>query len=159
MTDPSRDLEWKRDGADWVLMCRRRRMGRVVPDTEHAGMWRSVMTRGRLSDMANSPGARARSLRLPSATWNMKLGTRLCATVPQCSASGGCRKPICPSIRSSRGPATWVAASDAHDAVLVALTDSVSYRPTTLSEKAEVRLPRKHLPVAPAPSELIRKNF
>jgi hypothetical protein len=52
--DPSRDLSWRRDGADWILTCRRRRMGRVVPVAEHAGMYRSVMTGGRLSDMANA---------------------------------------------------------------------------------------------------------
>ena len=51
--DPSRDLSWRHDGADWILTCRRRRMGRVVPDAEHAMMYRSMMTRGRLSDMAN----------------------------------------------------------------------------------------------------------
>ena len=41
-------LKWTRDGDAWILLYRRRRMGRVVPDTDHQGMWRSV-----LSDMAN----------------------------------------------------------------------------------------------------------
>jgi hypothetical protein len=45
-------LQWKRDGADWVLFCQRRKMGRVVPDQKYPGMWRSVKSRG-LSDMAN----------------------------------------------------------------------------------------------------------
>jgi hypothetical protein len=44
--------KWKRDGADWVLHCGRRRMGRVVPDDKYPGMFRSVKSRG-LSDMAN----------------------------------------------------------------------------------------------------------
>ena len=36
----------------WILLYRRRRMGRVVPDKDHQGMWRSVKSSG-LSDMAN----------------------------------------------------------------------------------------------------------
>jgi hypothetical protein len=47
------DLAWKRDGADWVLLHKRRRMGRVAPDHEYGGMYRVVLSRGRLNDMAN----------------------------------------------------------------------------------------------------------
>jgi hypothetical protein len=47
------DLAWRRDGADWVLLYKRRRMGRVLPDNQHHGMYRSVLSRGHLSDMAN----------------------------------------------------------------------------------------------------------
>lgn len=47
------DLAWRRDGAGWVLLYKRRRMGRVPPDNQHRGMFRSVLSRGRLSDMAN----------------------------------------------------------------------------------------------------------
>jgi hypothetical protein len=32
-------LKWTREGAAWILLYRRRRMGRVVPDKDHAGMW------------------------------------------------------------------------------------------------------------------------
>ena len=46
-------LQWKRDGADWVLFCNRRRMSRVVPDSKYPGMWRSVKSNRQLSDMAN----------------------------------------------------------------------------------------------------------
>src|SRR5262249_16985342 len=46
-------LIWRRDGADWVLFSGRRRFGRVVPDSKYAGMWRSTLSGGRLSDMAN----------------------------------------------------------------------------------------------------------
>ena len=35
-------LKWTREGDAWILLYRRRRMGRVVPDKDHAGMWRSV---------------------------------------------------------------------------------------------------------------------
>lgn len=47
------DLAWHRDAADWVLRHNKRRMGRVVADREHPGMWRSAKSGGRLSDMAN----------------------------------------------------------------------------------------------------------
>ena len=46
-------LIWRPDGADWVLFSGCRRFGRVVPDSKSAGMWRSVLSGGRLSDMAN----------------------------------------------------------------------------------------------------------
>jgi hypothetical protein len=46
-------LAWHRDGADWILRHNKRRMGRVVPDHEHPGMWRSLKSGGRVSDMAN----------------------------------------------------------------------------------------------------------
>jgi hypothetical protein len=47
------DLRWHRDGAAWVLMHKRRRMGRVVPDEKYPGMYRVALSAGRLSDMAN----------------------------------------------------------------------------------------------------------
>jgi len=46
-------LKWTREGDAWILLYRRRRMGRVVPDKDHSGMWRSVKVDGILSDMAN----------------------------------------------------------------------------------------------------------
>jgi hypothetical protein len=47
------DLSWHRNGAAWVLLHKRRRMRRVVPDSNHPGMWRSAKSGRRLSDMAN----------------------------------------------------------------------------------------------------------
>ena len=44
-------LKWQRDGNVWILLYRRKRMGRVVPD-DHPGMWSSVKSKGR-SDLAN----------------------------------------------------------------------------------------------------------
>ena len=46
-------LKWTRDGDGWMLLYRRRRMGRVVPDRDHPGRWRSVKVDGTLSDVAN----------------------------------------------------------------------------------------------------------
>ena len=47
------DLQWKRDGNDWLLCLGRRRFGRVVPEAKWLGMFRSVLSGDRLSDMAN----------------------------------------------------------------------------------------------------------
>jgi hypothetical protein len=57
-----RELAWKRDGADWVLHHRRRRMGRVTPDSAVPGMYRVVLSRDRLSDMANLSWAKDAAL-------------------------------------------------------------------------------------------------
>ena len=46
-------LKWAREGDAWILLYRRRRMGRVVPDKHHPGMWRSVKVDGILSNTAN----------------------------------------------------------------------------------------------------------
>jgi hypothetical protein len=35
-------LKWTREGEAWILLYRRRRMGRVVPDKDHQGTWRSA---------------------------------------------------------------------------------------------------------------------
>ena len=39
--------------SDYVLLRARRRMGRVTPDYQYHGMWRSPKSGGRVSDMAN----------------------------------------------------------------------------------------------------------
>ena len=49
----SSQLSWRHDGDAWVLLHPRHRMGRVVPDKDHSGMWRSVKVDGILSDTAN----------------------------------------------------------------------------------------------------------
>jgi hypothetical protein len=46
-------LKWTREGDAWILLYRRRRMGRVVPDKDHPGMWRSVKGNAILSGVAN----------------------------------------------------------------------------------------------------------
>ena len=45
-------LKWQRDGDKWVLLYRRRRMGRVVPDPANPGMYRSLKS-GDFSDLSN----------------------------------------------------------------------------------------------------------
>ena len=46
-------LQWKRAGRGWRLFDGRRRFGDVIPDSEYPGMWRCVLSGGRVSDMAN----------------------------------------------------------------------------------------------------------
>ena len=45
-------LKWQRDGDKWVLLYRRRRMGRAVPDPANPGMFRSLKF-GDFSDISN----------------------------------------------------------------------------------------------------------
>ena len=45
-------LKWQRDGDEWVLLYRRRRMGRVVPYSANPGMYRSLKS-GDFSDISN----------------------------------------------------------------------------------------------------------
>ena len=41
-------LNWTPAGDAWILLYRRRRLGRVVPDRDHPGMWRSTKLDGTL---------------------------------------------------------------------------------------------------------------
>jgi hypothetical protein len=47
------DLTWRQDGNGWLLTAKRRKFGLVIPDGEYPGMWRPVLSGGRLGDMAN----------------------------------------------------------------------------------------------------------
>jgi hypothetical protein len=53
-----RDLIWRKHGVGYRLWYGKRRMGEIVPDTKYPGMWRSLMSGGHLSDMANITWAR-----------------------------------------------------------------------------------------------------
>ncbi len=46
-------MHWVRDGNDWVLKLRGRKLGRVFPDSKYPGMWRSYRADGQPSDIAN----------------------------------------------------------------------------------------------------------
>ena len=47
-------LKWQRVNAlEWVLLYRRRKMGRVISDKDYPGMYRSILPDGSLSDVAN----------------------------------------------------------------------------------------------------------
>jgi hypothetical protein len=68
-------LQWRRDGADWILMSGRRCFGRVYPDGTHPGMWRSTLPNGRPSGMANL--AWSKNAVLVMADWNGRASRRL----------------------------------------------------------------------------------
>jgi hypothetical protein len=74
-------VAWRRVGADWVLLADRRRFGRVVPDPDYADMWRSLKTRGQLSDMCNL--SHAKNAVLVAAEREIEFeNRRRCATDP-----------------------------------------------------------------------------
>jgi hypothetical protein len=88
-------LKWTREGDAWILLYRRRRMGRVVPDKNHPRMWRSVKVDGILSDTANlcwsKDNVMAQAIR--EVAWNA-------ANAPQkCPAKGGSREQKSPPMR------------------------------------------------------------
>jgi hypothetical protein len=57
------ELTWHRQpNGDWILLHKRRRMGRVVPDSKYPGMYRIALSGGRLSDMANLSWAKSLAL-------------------------------------------------------------------------------------------------
>lgn len=80
-------FQWKADGDSWVLLCERRKFGRVVPDKVHPGMWRSTMRDGGLSDFANL--TRARHALIESARREIAYEQKLATRDPlNCSESG-----------------------------------------------------------------------
>src|SRR6478672_10010841 len=92
-------LKWTRDGDAWILLYRRRRMGRVVPDKDHPGMWRSVKVDGILSNTANLSWSKdnvmAQAIR--EVAWNA-------ANDPQkCPVKEGSREQKTPPMRLNAG--------------------------------------------------------
>jgi hypothetical protein len=94
-------LIWRRDGADWQLLAGRRRMGRVVPDSKQAGMWRSVKSRGRLSGIANLSWAKHAVLVVAE----MELGDDHATAPPNCQQNGGVSKTKSSLVRQNGSPA------------------------------------------------------
>jgi hypothetical protein len=91
------DLYWKRDGADWVLHRKRRRMGRVTPDSKYPGMYRIALSGGRLSDTANLSWAK--NAVLEAAIRELEYEARDAAPgraidPPKCPEKGGSLPPI-----------------------------------------------------------------
>jgi hypothetical protein len=81
-------LQWKRNGNEWVLSLGRRRFGRVVTDAKHPSMFRSELSGGRLSDMANL--ARAKNAVLDAAVRELEWEARhKAATDPQKAQENG----------------------------------------------------------------------
>jgi hypothetical protein len=86
-------LKWKRAGKGWRLFDGKRRFGDVDPDSKHPGMWRVVLSGGRLSDMANL--SRARNAVLEAATRELEYEARNRAGIDprKCPEKGGVFPP------------------------------------------------------------------
>src|SRR5262245_47544705 len=82
-------LIWRRDRADWVLFSGRRRFGRVVPDSKYAGVWRSVLSGGRLSDRANLAWAKNAVLMAAERELEWEDRRRAAVTPPKCPEKRG----------------------------------------------------------------------
>ena len=99
------DLAWKRDGADWLLLHKRRRMGRVAPDHKHRGMYRLLLSRGRLSDMANLSWAKDAAVAAAIRAHEYEARDN-CATEPaKCPEKRGPSPATAPLIHFSSNPA------------------------------------------------------
>ena len=96
------DLVWRRDGDDWLLLYRRRRMGRVVRDSQYGGMWRSVISRGQLSDMSNLSWAKNAVVRSAARELAEDLGQS--ASYPsKCPEKRGCFEANSSLVRQNAG--------------------------------------------------------
>jgi hypothetical protein len=87
--DPGTSLTWRRDGTDWILLAGRRRFGRVVPDSKYPGMWRSTLSGGRLSDMANLAWAKNAVLMATERELEWEDRQRAAIAPPKCSEKRG----------------------------------------------------------------------
>jgi hypothetical protein len=100
-------LNWHRDGEDWILLCGRRRFGRVVPDSKYSAMYRSVLSGGRLSDMANL--AWAKNAVLVAAEREMEYEARVAIGLAKCPEKRGVFQAAAPPIAPNGEAATPVA--------------------------------------------------
>jgi hypothetical protein len=101
------DLTWRRDGTDWVLLHKRRRMGRVVPDNEHPGMYRVALSRSRLSDMANLSWAKDAALAAAVRELEWEANHRA-SNPPKRPEKGGVSVVTASSIELRGEPVAWV---------------------------------------------------
>jgi hypothetical protein len=96
--EPGTSLTWRRDGADWVLLSGRRRFGRVVPDSQYPGMWRSTLSAGRLSDMANLAWSKNAVLVAAERELEFENRQRLCKPPPKCPQKAGVFEGAAPPV-------------------------------------------------------------
>jgi hypothetical protein len=97
-------VAWRRVGTDWVLLADRRRFGRVVPDPDHAGMWRSLKRRGQLSDMCNLSHAKNAVLVAAERELDFEDRQRCATHRSKCPEKGGCFTASGPpAAKSARG--------------------------------------------------------
>ena len=102
-------LKWKHDGSDWVLWCGRRWMGRVVPDSDQPGMYRSVKSGGRLSDMASLSWSKDAVLGAAIRDLEWEAHHKAARDPSKCPENGGLKLAVCPSVRANDLAATSMA--------------------------------------------------
>jgi hypothetical protein len=93
------ELKWRRDGVDWILMHGRRRVGRVVPDSQFPNLFRSVKSHG-LSDVSNL--CRAKDSVLAQAI--REVAYEHANDPSKCPVKRGSREEKSPTIRSFARP-------------------------------------------------------
>ena len=104
-------LTWKRDGMDWILLSGRRRFGRVIPDNKYPGMWRSTLSGGRLSDMANLAWAKNAVLVAAERELEWEARQEAATTPPKCPQKEGAFESAAPPVRAPALPLGVVAPS------------------------------------------------
>jgi hypothetical protein len=98
-------LIWRRDRADWVLLSGRRRFGRVVPDSRYAGVWRSVLSGGRLSDRANLAWAKNAVFMAAERELEWEGRQRAASAPPKCPEKRGVFESAASPVASPARPA------------------------------------------------------
>jgi hypothetical protein len=102
----TKTLTWRRDGVNWLLFSGKRRMGRVVPDLKWPGMWRSTLSGGRLSDMANPAWAKNAVLVAAERELEWEDRTRTGKHLPKCPENRGVFEGTAPPVaRTGQGVA------------------------------------------------------
>ena len=89
-------LKWQRHGDKWVLLYRRRRMGRVVPDSANPRIYRSLKS-GDFSDISNLSWAKGAVL----AQAIREVAYELANYPPKCPVKPGSQKAISSPVRFS----------------------------------------------------------
>ncbi len=96
--------QWKRDGIGWRLLIGRRRFGRVIPDSKFPGMWRSPLSSGRLSDMANLAWAKNAVFEAACRELEFEQRQSTATTPSKSQENAGVFKPAAALIAPNAGP-------------------------------------------------------
>jgi hypothetical protein len=97
-SDVGRNLAWRVNGGDWILFHKRRRMGRVVPDGQHRGMFRVALPSGRLSDLGNLSRAKDSALAAAERELEFEDRERRANDPRKCPVNGGLFSASSPPI-------------------------------------------------------------
>jgi hypothetical protein len=96
-------LTWRCDDAGWVLRAGGRRFGRVIPDSKYPGMWRSPLSGGRLSDMANLAWAKNAVLAAAERELEWEARQRAAIVPSKCPEKRGVFEGSAPPIAQTLG--------------------------------------------------------